>query len=90
MTHCKDCPLRSLGYNNKAETAKYFLSIAEVEFEPYSVDVWLDTDRPIPNREDEFGNDLIGWIFGGARWGRRRFKHCKHKFRISVERCEDD
>jgi len=101
---CKDCPITEYlcqgqfrsteGYRTKI--ASVLLSIAEVSFEPYSVDVWLDTDRPFPNRDKDTKLMTLNTRLFGDRGDAEETDYdfigsqqCSHKFKLTLEKAED-
>lgn len=80
----RSCPMNSKKQFVDIESYSYFTEYKEPV--KYSVDIWLDTNKPKPGGRCKSFFPFI-YLFGeGARyWSRERDTACTHKFRITVE-----
>jgi len=90
---CDYCPMDEVSCGHKiqgdngmpVEQAKHILSVAEVEFEPYSVEVWV---HGMPKHYDHnndagFQTMLLGPM---TVWNKTKTEACNHKFKLTVEK----
>lgn len=92
--NCAECPLSEIGCiefsrhmasKGRLKAVEKLLEICEVEFEAYSLPIWLDTERPTSKIVDGV-QTLNKYLLGESDWSWKgpSSKHI-HEFKIIIE-----